>query len=74
MMHRGYGMFGFGGLVSLIIIIIIGYLLIRYLRENKNSSTTFSNESRALDILNERYAKGEIDEDEYNRRKKILKD
>lgn len=73
-MHRGYGIFRFGGILSLILIIVIGYFIIRYLSNNKNSSSTFKNKNSALEILNERYARGEIDEEEYNRRKNILKE
>lgn len=74
MMYRGFGMFGGGGLLGLILIAIILYFLIKYLNDNKNASDSFRKKDNAIDILNERYAKGEIDEEEYNRRKKILKD
>ncbi|MGO1369818.1 MAG: SHOCT domain-containing protein [Senegalia sp. (in: firmicutes)] len=75
MMHGGYEMFGGGGILGLIIVIIIGYFLIKYFNENNNSNTSNSyRKSNPLDILNERYARGEIDEEEYNRKKKILKE
>lgn len=59
MMHGGYGMFGGGGLLGLIIIGIVAYFLIKYFDENKNNSNTFSRKANAIDLLNERYAKGE---------------
>lgn len=49
-------------------IIIIGKLLIK---SNKSSISPAS--SRAIDILKERYASGEIDEEEYQRKLKNLK-
>jgi putative membrane protein len=74
MMHGGYGMFGGGGILGIILIAIIAFFAIKYFNENNNNSNTFSQKNNALDVLNERYAKGEIDEEEYNRKKKILKD
>jgi putative membrane protein len=74
MMYRGFGMFGGGGLVGLILIAIILYFLIKYLNDNRKVSDTFKKTDNAIDILNERYANGEIDEEEYNKRKKMLKD
>lgn len=60
--------------MGLIIIVIGAYLLIKYFDKNKNDTNIFSKKSNAIDLLNERYAKGEIDEEEYNKMKKILKD
>lgn len=72
-MHGGYGIFG-GGLFSLIIIGIIIYFIIKMFDKNGNNSNTSNKKASAMDLLNERYAKGEIDEEEYDRRKKVLKD
>lgn len=74
MMYRGYGMFGWGGILGLIIVVIAVYFLIKYISKNKNVSDTVIKKDNAIDLLNERYAKGEIDEEEYNKKKKILKD
>lgn len=73
----GYGGFGFGG-----IFMMIGFLLILFLaiyliykaaqnRGNRDANTAVYNNisSRAIDILNERFAKGEIDAEEYKARK-----
>lgn len=72
-----YGMmgYGWGGLmmICLIVLIILGVVfLIRYLqpagKENYRGV-----ENNALNILNERYAKGEITEEEYKRKKAEIK-
>lgn len=67
MMH-GYGMDGFFGfgLFGLIIVIAMFLILIWALRGN-NRNNSQATENRALDILNERLAKGEISEEEYER-------
>lgn len=58
-----------------LLLIILGIFLLVNRREDRyvqaNYSTTDSQQS--LDILNERYARGEIDDEEYNQRKKVLK-
>jgi len=73
-MYRGFGMFRGGGILGIIIIVIAIYFVIKYLNENKNDSYIFRKKNSAIDILNERYAKGEINEEEYNKRKSMLKD
>jgi putative membrane protein len=55
----GFGM-GFGILFWIFILAALYYLLI-----DKNKATEISPAAR--DILNQRYAKGEIDREEYNR-------
>ena len=77
MMYRGYGMFGGSRILCLIIIGIIGiisYFIIKHFNKNKNNSNTVNWENGAIDLFNERYAKGEIDEEEYNIRKQRLRD
>lgn len=75
-MHRGYGLFGSGifRLISFIIIIAIAYFIIKQFINNKDRSHSFNGESNAITILKERYAKGEIDEEEYKKRLRILND
>jgi len=58
----GFGM-GFGWLIPLL---FLG-MLIYFLNTNKK------NEISAKDILDKRYASGEIDEEEYKRKKELLK-
>jgi putative membrane protein len=63
MMNAGFGM-GTGILFWIFILAALFYLLI-----GKNQTTKIS---PALDILNQRYAKGEIDREEYQRIKEAL--
>ncbi len=54
-------------LVVLLVIALSIYML------NKNNNDNKTNKESALDILDKRYANGEIDEEEYLKKKKILK-
>jgi putative membrane protein len=72
--NYGYGMMGyvgmFIGLLFWIVIIVIGYFLIKSLIEhNKTQSVTGKS---ALDIAKERYAKGEITKEDLEEIKKNL--
>jgi len=77
MMGYGYGGGWFGGIFMILfwILIIIGLVfLIKWLIQSTKgeSGRPLSNSSRALDILKERYARGEIDKEEFEERKKDL--
>lgn len=65
MMHRGHGMFGLGGILGSITIVIIAYFLITFFNQNKNNSNISRQNDKAIEILRERYASGEISEEEY---------
>lgn len=74
--HHGAGsMMAFNWLWILLIILIIAIaigalvLLLRITRENRQIA---SERMHALDILNERYAKGEISEEDYHTKRKTL--
>ncbi|WP_239451018.1 SHOCT domain-containing protein [Methanosarcina horonobensis] len=73
MSDYGYGMMGFGGmlfgLLFWILIIVLAYLLIKRLLEQNKSR---GEEKSALDIAKERYAKGEITEEEFEEIKRRL--
>jgi putative membrane protein len=72
----GYG-FGFGGmfmLVPIILVVIIVYSITR-LKNNPSNGRCCNNnssEDKALDILKERLARGEITEEEYTNKKNII--
>ena len=81
MMGFGYGMGGWGGgigsLLLLVLLVIGGIYLWRTLEGRhehpvRGPDSTPLHEDSALRILRERYARGEIDKDEYDRRKEGL--
>ena len=66
----GFGMF-FGPLIFIGFIVLIVYLIGGGLNRSGRSGVVPGQKS-PLDILNERLARGEIDESEYNARRRIL--
>lgn len=78
MMHGRYTMFGggriLGGIVTIILFILVIYFLIRLFNQDKSNSNTLSTKNNAIQILNERYARGEIDEEEYKNKLNNLKE
>jgi putative membrane protein len=79
MMRFGYGIGAgcgmFGGGFMMIIPILLGVLLIYVIFKgiNLHNNARFSSNSVALNILDEKLANGEISEEEYNRKKKVLR-
>jgi putative membrane protein len=68
--HMGGGWWwamGIGWLVFLALVVVLGVVLVRHL-----GSSTGVNRS-AHHVLDERFARGEIDEDEYRRRRDVLR-
>ncbi len=74
-MMSGYGMtggwgFGWGFMVLFWVLIIVGIVaLVKWMGTSSNAGGRSGNESKALDILKERFARGEIDEQEFQKRK-----
>jgi len=66
----GHGM-GFGWIIWIVVIVLIIFLLVKLYGSQNNS--TGREEDRALEILKERYAKGEIDKQEFEEKKKDLR-
>lgn len=64
------GIMGLGWIIGLAALIVLIWVLIKFVGPGKNSPTK-TNQS-PLDILDERYAKGEIEKDEYLEKKKHL--
>jgi len=76
MMGYGYGMMGYGWgwfmMIGVVVLTVVGIVaLINYLQ--LTSKTNERSNNNALNILNERYASGEITEEEYNQKKSQLK-
>jgi len=70
MMHYG---FGYGGMFMWIIfMIVIGLLVYYFLQTRKTKGQTSAQSESYLDILKKRYAKGEINKEEYDRMRRDL--
>ncbi|WP_070119560.1 SHOCT domain-containing protein [Bacillus marinisedimentorum] len=69
MMNGGWGMTG-GWFVPLLVVILIAVGIMYFMRNNDGNRK--QNQSGSLDILKERYAKGEITEEEFERKKAKL--
>ena len=67
-MMGGFGM-GFGWILWIAIIALIVFFLWQYLRQDKNLGNS---KNSLLEILKQRYAKGEIDKEEYEEKKRDL--
>ena len=68
------GYFG-GGIRMMMMIIVVGFIVWFVTRESrmkKDCVATSAGTDRSLQILKERYAKGEIDQEEFEQKKKDL--
>jgi len=61
----------YGWIFWLAILIIIGWVIVNQMNKNKQNAQSPQPES-AMDVLKRRYAKGEIDKEEFERMKKDL--
>jgi len=66
---HGWGM-GWWWIIGIIILIVVLWPLAQGI--NRNKSVPRESEKSALDILKERYARGEINQQEFEERKKDL--
>lgn len=74
-MMGGWGMGWFGMIFMLLFwgLVIVGLvLLIKWLVQTTRKGGTSNGGTRALDILKERYARGEINKEEFEDKKKVL--
>ncbi|NOY85965.1 MAG: SHOCT domain-containing protein [Deltaproteobacteria bacterium] len=80
--NHGYGMWGAGGMIMMIFfwaVIIVGAVLIfRYFTAGRGGIAagqgggSMARDRNPMEILRERYAKGEIDTEEFEQRKRTL--
>ena len=68
-----YGMMFLGPVMMLLFIAAVVVLAVRWLGGTGGAAPRAS-QSRALDILKERFARGEIDQDEFEKRRRVLGD
>jgi putative membrane protein len=62
-------------IIWLVIVIVIAAAVIRWLQGGTiGPLPSLSGRKRALEILEERFAKGEIDKDEFEEKKRLLSD
>ena len=66
---HGWGM-GWGWIVGLILFIVIIWIIVKAI--NQNNASNRDSAKTPFDILKERYAKGEIDKQEFEEKKKDL--
>ena len=66
--HSFYG----GGLTMIFGAVLIGILIYWVVKKSSVSALAF-NSSKALDLLDEKFALGEISDEEYSKKKKLLK-
>ncbi len=73
-------MMGFGGIFGILLIGVIVWVVIQFMNKNRSSNPFTSNrqeqsadKENALEILKKRYARGEINQEEYERMKKSVK-
>ena len=73
MMHgfEGYGWgMGWWWIIGPIIVLAVVWMVVKSM--SKNSKANLPSGKSALDILKERYARGEIDKEEFEKRRKEL--
>lgn len=68
----GYGSFGCGMVPILLIILFVGIIFYFIIKNQRRGLAKINHSSQALTILNERFAKGEITQEEYEKIKKVI--
>jgi len=68
--YNSYGIFWF--ILTAVLLLIILFLVYKLTQKTKQADIHAVNESDALAILKERYARGELTDEEFERKKEIL--
>ena len=66
---HGWGM-GFGWIIGLLLLAAIIWIIVKSVNQNSNAHNSVS--KSAIDILKERYARGEIGKEEFEEKKKDI--
>lgn len=66
--NHGMGM-GWGWIIGIILLLVVFWIIVKTLNQSKVNKVK---KNSPLDILKERYAMGEIDREEFEKRKKDL--
>ncbi len=69
-MMDGFGGMWFGWIFWIVILVVVIWVVMQFTNRNKNSKQI--SKQSPLDILKNRYAKGEISKEEFERMKKDL--
>lgn len=75
--HPGYGFFGFpifGVVFGILLLLLAVYVTVLIVKKIKNGSSQMRHGDDALTIVKNRYAQGEITEDEYKKLVRTLSD
>ena len=70
-MMSGWGGMWFGPILMLLVTVAIVLLVVWLVRSAARGGTSYRNRT-AREVLDESYAKGEIDDDEYKRRRSAI--
>ncbi len=70
--HGGWGMMLFGPLFMLLLVVGVVALVIWALRQHGGVAPSAPPGRNAVDILKERFARGEIDKEEFEERRRLL--
>jgi len=69
----GYGNYGFFWIVITVVLLLIIFVLVyKLFKNNKGLPTEIETSNKALNILKERYARGELTDEEFTRKKDLL--
>lgn len=71
-MMGGFGTMGFMGIFWVLVLGLIIWAVVAAVRPGESSSSDSATASSALDVLKKRYARGEINKEEYEEKKRDL--